>query len=116
MAGVLPFGACRQHKSEPFPAGKPGQEAEVNKNGMKNQKEEAMKNETKQKYEAPRIEVIKMESEGLMVGSGSSGNLPGVPSGDAFSTPQAYRTSRYSSDVSLGEVEDMINDLLTVPE
>mgnify|MGYP000768003438 FL=1 len=76
-----------------------------------------MKNETKQKYEAPRIEVIKMESEGLMVGSGSSGNLSGVSNGgDAFSTPQAYRTSRYSSGVSLGEVEDMINDLLTVPE
>lgn len=73
-----------------------------------------MKNETKQKYEAPRIEVIKMESEGLMVGSGSSGNLSGVSNGgDAFSTPKAYRATR---SYGTSEIEDMINDILTFEE
>lgn len=71
-----------------------------------------MKNEVKQKYESPRIEVIRMESEGLMVGS-----LPGVgDGGSAFSTTRAYRATTRSYGTSIDDVEDMINDILTFDE
>ena len=71
-----------------------------------------MKNEVKQKYESPRIEVIRMESEGLMVSS-----LPPVGNGgSAFSTTRAYRANTRSYSTGTGDLEDMINDILTFEE
>ena len=68
-----------------------------------------MKNEVKQKYESPRIEVIRMESEGLMVSS-----LPPVGNGgSAFGTTRAYRANTRSYSTSTSDFEDMINDILT---
>lgn len=73
-----------------------------------------MKNEVKQKYESPRIEVIRMESEGLMV---SSGSLPSVGNGgSAFGTTRTYRATTRSYGTSIDDVEDMINDILTFDE
>lgn len=73
-----------------------------------------MKNEVKQKYESPRIEVIRMESEGLMV---TSGGLNSVGNGgSAFSTTRAYRANTRSYGTSSSDLEDMINDILTFEE
>lgn len=71
-----------------------------------------MNNKTiKEKYLPPTIEVIEMESEkSVMTGSNISGYQPGgggLPSGRARTTNR-YSTSQFS------ELEDMINDLLTI--
>ena len=72
-----------------------------------------MKNEAKQKYESPRIEVIRMESEGLMVGSGGNGSLNGVGNGGSAFSTSSYRATTRSYSTNTSDFEDMINDILT---
>ena len=66
----------------------------------------------KQPYSPPQIEVIKMESEGSVM---SASNFGG---GSAYSTGRrgSYRSSgtrRYNSS-STSDLEDLINDILTI--
>lgn len=61
-------------------------------------------------YESPRIEVIKLENEGVI--ASSVFDIPNKPM-------NSVRTSgtRYSGNATLeSDVEDMINDILTVGE
>ena len=60
-----------------------------------------MKEKRKAKYVTPQIEIIEMESEGVMALS----NMPGGRS-------SRRSTQRYSSS-SITELEDLINDILT---
>ena len=60
---------------------------------------------TKQKYVPPRIEVMQMENEGVIAGSG---NLPGVNDGNSAFNTGSYRSS--------SDLEDLINDILTIEQ
>ena len=69
-----------------------------------------MKQTMKEAYVAPSIEVIKMEIEGVMALSGGisdNGYGNGGPIGTTTKSSRSYNAS--SSDL-----EDMINDILTV--
>ena len=63
-----------------------------------------MEKKQKKQYEAPAIEVIAMENEGVIAASGASTeNYEPVPiSGSAY------------NGASSSDLEDMINDILTV--
>lgn len=67
-----------------------------------------MKQTMKEAYVAPTLEVIKMEIEGVMA---LSGNVPGYGNGGNVGTPT--KSSR-SYNASSSDLEDMINDILTV--
>lgn len=62
-----------------------------------------MKEMQKKQYEAPSIEVIAMENEGVIA---ASGNTEGY-------TPTPLSSSTYNG-ASSSDLEDMINDILTV--
>lgn len=64
--------------------------------------------EHKQKYLAPSIEVIEMESEGVIA---TSGNLPGVSDGGS-----ATSNTRSYNGASSSDLENMINDILTIEQ
>lgn len=66
-----------------------------------------MKVMQKKQYEAPSIEVIAMENEGVIAASGASGS-----STEGY-TPTPLSGSAYSG-ASSSDLEDMINDILTV--
>lgn len=71
---------------------------------------------TKLKYVPPRMEVIRMENEGVIAGSGT---IPGVnDGGNAFSTGGSYRSrgSRGYNSASSSDLEDLINDILTIEQ
>ena len=69
-----------------------------------------MKEQVKQAYVSPQIEVIKMENEGTVMSA--SGNLgDGIGNGGNIGTPAARRG--YNAAGS-SDLEDMINDILTV--
>ena len=65
-----------------------------------------MEKKQKKQYEAPAIEVVAMENEGVIAASGGTGsteNYDPVPlSGSAY------------NGASSSDLEDMINDILTV--
>ena len=66
-----------------------------------------MKEMQKKQYVAPSIEVIAMENEGVIAASGAgSGNTEGY-------TPTPLSSSTYNG-ASSSDLEDMINDILTV--
>ena len=67
-----------------------------------------MKEERKAKYVTPQIEIIEMESEGVMALSNMPGGNPGMTGGRS----SRRSTQRYSSS-SISELEDLINDILT---
>lgn len=67
-----------------------------------------MKEERKAKYVAPLIEIIEMESEGVMALSNMPGGNPGLPGRSS-----SRRTTQRHSSSSMSELEDMINDILT---
>lgn len=69
-----------------------------------------MKQTMKEAYVAPTLEVIKMEIEGVMALSGGS-SVPGYGNGGNVGTPT--KSSR-SYNASSSDLEDMINDILTV--
>lgn len=61
----------------------------------------------KEKYVSPRIEVIRMENEGVI--AASVGDIPNHP----MST--SYRGSgRSMNRASSNDLEDLINDILTI--
>lgn len=63
----------------------------------------------KEAYTAPSVEVIKMEIEGVIAGS-SIGSNEGYTSG----TLNSASTRRSYNSASSSELEDFINDILTV--
>ena len=63
----------------------------------------------KEAYTAPSIEVIKMENEGVIAGSTSTGSTEIYDP----SPMGAYRVRNYNS-ASGSDLEDLINDILTV--
>ena len=66
----------------------------------------------KEKYLAPQIEIIKMENEGVIA---TSGNLPSVGNGgNAYSILARY--TRGYNGASSSDLEDMINDILTIEQ
>lgn len=73
-----------------------------------------MKQEERKPYIAPTIEVIRMENEGSVM----SGSLPGViDGGNAYGNAGTYRsTPRNYNSAGSSELEDMINDILTVEQ
>lgn len=64
----------------------------------------------KEAYTAPSIEVIKMEIEGVIAGSTSTGSTEGYISG----TLNSASTRRSYNSASSSDLEDLINDILTV--
>lgn len=73
-----------------------------------------MMDKTKQKYIPPIVEVIEMMNEcAVMVGSGT-GKPGGIGNGgQIFSTGRSGRGSGYASS---SDLEDLINDILTVED
>lgn len=71
-----------------------------------------MNSKQKEQYMAPAIEVIKMEAEGSVMSA--SGNLPDVEPGG--SGTRSSRTRNGYNGASSSELEDMINDILTVDQ
>lgn len=75
-----------------------------------------MKTKRKEQYLAPAIEVIKMETEGGVM----SGSMNGVGDGGSALSGNTYgrRTggaTRHSyGSASTSELEDLINDILTI--
>lgn len=70
-----------------------------------------MKN--KENYVSPQIEVIPMETEGVIAGSGK---LPGVgDGGGGYRSAGTYRSgsTRGYNGSAISDFEDMINDILT---
>lgn len=63
----------------------------------------------KEAYVKPEIEVIHMEQEGVMAFSGGSQQNPGARSYSNRSSGRNYGRSASSSDL-----EDLINDILTI--
>ena len=74
------------------------------------------KTKTRQVYLAPHVEVIEMAMEAVvMVGSGS-GNAPSYPDkGNIFGSNTKRNSSTYNAGTA-GEIEDMINDILTIEQ
>ncbi len=66
----------------------------------------------KEKYLAPQIEIIKMENEGVIA---TSGNLPSVGNGGSAYSSHARSTRGYNG-ASSSDLEDMINDILTIEQ
>lgn len=62
----------------------------------------------KDMYVSPQIEVIEMENEGVI--ASSVGNIPNVPMSRTYNGNSQY------SGTSSSDLEDMINDILTVGE
>ena len=62
----------------------------------------------KKAYQSPVIEVVHVESEGVIA---ASGNLPGSTEGY---TPTQIGNSAYSSNsAAYSDLEDLVNDILT---
>lgn len=72
-----------------------------------------MRDKTREKYVSPQIEVIPVETEGVIAGSPGSNSLPGVGNGgNAYSA----RPTRSYNSAGSSEIEDLINDILTVEQ
>ena len=65
-----------------------------------------MEKKQKKQYEAPAIEVIAMENEGVIAASGGVGSTENYD-------PKPLSGSAYNG-ASSSDLEDMINDILTV--
>lgn len=65
--------------------------------------------QTKEIYVSPQVEVIHMENEGVI----ASSQLPGI--GDGGGMTRAAQSRGYNSAAS-GDLEDMINDILTIEQ
>ncbi|MBD9093232.1 MAG: hypothetical protein EGQ20_11995 [Bacteroides oleiciplenus] len=69
-----------------------------------------MKEESKkEKYVTPQIEIIEVENEGVIALSDMSGGNPAFPTRSS-----ARKTTQYRSASSMSDLEDLINDILTV--
>ena len=69
-----------------------------------------MKQTMKEAYVAPTIEVIEMENEGVMAMSIENGGSIGKSAGNNSYNSRA----RNSYSASSSDLEDMINDILTI--
>lgn len=66
-------------------------------------------------YVSPQIEVIRMEVEGVIAGSGSLPQV--VEGGSAYRSGNARSSATRSyNGASSSELEDLINDILTVEQ
>lgn len=71
-----------------------------------------MKQKEKQTYVAPAIEVIEMETESVLATSGTNpGNGGGV---DLSNFNRSGSRSRGGAYATGSEIEDMLNDILTI--
>ena len=66
--------------------------------------------QTKKTYVSPHIEVIELENEGVIA---SSVNVTGMP-GDTWSPKSSARSMYSGSNAGSSDLEDMINDILTI--
>ena len=74
-----------------------------------------MKNQVNEQYLAHDIDVIQMEKEGSSCVIAWSGNLGGFGNGGSIGTSSRnYGRSRGSRNASSSELEDLINDILTI--
>lgn len=72
-----------------------------------------MNSKQKEQYLTPIIEVIEMQTEGGVM----SGSLNGVPDGGPATRSYSTDTHRNSYNaVSSSELDDLINDILTVEQ
>lgn len=72
------------------------------------------KKKTKEKYTPPQIEVIPMETEGSVMSA--SVGLPSLkPGGEWGNKSRTSRTRPYNA-ASGSDLEDLINDILTVEQ
>lgn len=75
------------------------------------------KEKNKQKYVAPAMEVIEVENEGGIMAVSGGVSAPGMNDGGGmFSTggTRSTKSNAYQGGNALGELEDILNDLLTV--
>lgn len=63
----------------------------------------------KQHYVSPLIEVIRMENEGVIASS-----VPNIPDRPMTRTRGSYYGGRNYNSASSSELEDLINDILTI--
>ena len=77
-----------------------------------------MQNKNKQKYVAPAIEIIEVENEGVIASSINGGiSAPGMGNGgSAFGTSgtRSRSNNAHQSASPMQDLEDLINDILTV--
>lgn len=73
-----------------------------------------MNSKQKEQYIAPALEVIKMETEGNVMSASANGSLPDV--GNGGSGTRSSRTRSGYNAASSNDLEDMINDILTVDQ
>lgn len=73
-----------------------------------------MNSKQKEQYIAPALEVIKMETEGSVMSASANSSLPDVEPGG--SGTRSSRTRSGYNGASSSELEDMINDILTVDQ
>ena len=71
-------------------------------------------NKQKRTYVSPQIEVIQMENEGVIAASGGVSDMDVTPWSGAGNSSTYGATRSYSAPSS--DLEDMINDILTVGE
>lgn len=64
-------------------------------------------------YVAPGIEVIEVAYEGVIAGSGT---LPGIGGGGEVGVSPSVRSNSYYGASSTSDLEDMINDILTIEQ
>lgn len=67
----------------------------------------------KDMYVSPQIEVIEMENEGVIAASGG-GSLDGNMGNNPWSPKTSSKSMRGSSGANSSDLEDMINDILTI--
>lgn len=70
--------------------------------------------EQKATYLAPHIEVITMENEGVIATSSLTGS-PGLGEGTHLGKSSPTKNS-YSRSASTSDLEDLINDILTIEQ
>jgi len=68
----------------------------------------------REKYMAPTVEVIHMEQEGVIAASGGNGGVSDMPGVNWNSTSGRSRNSYGSASTS--DLEDLINDILTIEQ
>lgn len=75
-----------------------------------------MKTEMKQKerYQPPMVEMIPMETEGYCISGSFSGNSPDITGAGVLGTTSS-NTRSYNS-ASSSDLEDLINDILTIEQ
>lgn len=64
-------------------------------------------------YVSPQIEVIRLEVEGVIAGSGK---LPQLGDGGSAYTRSGSSSTRSYNGASSSELEDLINDILTIEQ